>query len=47
MVRWTIGMERQCGKVDYVGMERQCGKVDCGMERQCGKVNYRHREAVW
>ena len=36
MVRWTIGMEKQCGKVDYVGMERQCGKVD-----------YRHGEAVW
>ena len=40
MVRWTIGMERQCGKVDY----RQCGKVDY---RQCGKVDYRHGEAVW
>ena len=24
MVRWTIGIERPCGKVDY----RQCGKVD-------------------
>ena len=35
----STGMERQCGKVDYIGMERQCGKVDyvgiC-MERQCG-----------
>ena len=36
MVRWTIGIEGQCGKVDYIGIERQCGKV-----------NYRHGEAVW
>ena len=42
MVRWTIGIERQCGQVNYRHGEA-CSWVrwTIGMERQCGKVNYR------
>ena len=46
MVRWTIGIERQCGKVDYRHGEAVV-RWTIGMERQCGKVDHRHGEAVW
>ena len=36
MVRWTIGIERQCGKVDYRHGEAVWS----------GRL-YRHGEAVW
>ena len=37
MVRWTIGMERQCGKVDYIerGSVVRCMTIGCKSLAHC------------